>query len=82
MKTIKIWDAWRVVYNGHEYICESPSEVWKLFGWDIENDISAKECSMMITAEIFAVGHIDLTQMSHGIPLTIEVIPHTGGDEA
>lgn len=75
MKTIKIWDGVRVTTSSESEVVESPSDLWKMFGWDIENDPNAKECSQIITRELFCFGHIDLSQMNGGKTLLLSVIP-------
>lgn len=74
-KTIKLWDGWKVIYDGEETICKGPLEVWDMFNWDIENDPKANECALMVTREMFCFGHIDLSPLCPGHKLTIDVIP-------
>lgn len=75
MKSIKLWDGWKITYDGEETICSNPPEVWEFFGWDIENDSNADECAKIITKEIYCFGHMDLSKLCPGHKLTIDVIP-------
>lgn len=75
MKSIKIWEGWRVYYDGKVTECKSPTEVWDLFGWDIENDPQAKKCATEITRQMYCFGHLDLTEMAKGKSLILDVIP-------
>lgn len=63
MKTIKLWNGWRVNHNGEVIECNSPLEVWELLGWDIENDKNASECATEITRQMFCFGFVDLSKM-------------------
>lgn len=72
---IKLWNGWRVYYDGKVKVCESPVEVWEMFNWDIENDPKAKECATEITRQMMMFGHLDLTKMAHGKSLVLDVIP-------
>lgn len=72
VKTIKLWDGWKVTYDGEETVCKSPPEVWELFKWDIDNDPNAKECADIITREIYCFGSIDISVMCPGHTLTIK----------
>lgn len=72
---IKLWDGIRIITETENEIVEGPADLWKTFGWDIENDTDAKECATIITRELFCFGQIDLTQMNHGNLLFLKVVP-------
>lgn len=74
-KSIKLWDGWKLSYDGKETICKTPPEVWEYFGWDIENDPDASECASIITREMYCFGYMDLSALCPGHTLTAEVIP-------
>lgn len=76
-KSIKLWDGVRIITDDGVQIVESPADLWEVFGWDIENDANAKECSLIITRELFCFGEIDLSAMYGGKTLLLKVIPAT-----
>ena len=80
-RTIKLWDGWRMTYDGEETICKTPPEVWEYLGWDIENDANASECASIITREVYCFGHMDLSQLCPGHTLTVDVIPCSSNGE-
>ena len=73
--SIEIYHGVRVNHNHELIYLDYIPDIWKLFGWDIENDAEAKEASLLITRELFCFGFIDLTQMADGKLLTIELLP-------
>ena len=81
MKTIKIWDGVNVITEDGTTRVDGPLDLWKLFGWDIENDPNAKECATIITRELFCFGRIDLSAMNNGKTLILRVIPASNEKE-
>lgn len=57
---IELYHGLTVTYKGEterlDYICD----LWPMFGWDIQNDPKAKECSMEITRELVCFGECTL----------------------
>ena len=75
MKTIKIWDGVNVITENETIFCESPSAIWQLFGWDVENDPNARECATEINRQLFCFHEVDLTAMNNGNKLLLRVVP-------
>lgn len=77
IKTIKICDGLRVNYNHEITEIEHLPDLWKMFGWDVENDANAKSAAVEITRALFCVGFVDLSPMTNGDLLTVEMLPPT-----
>lgn len=75
MNEIKIWEGVNVITDNETVFCESPMDIWNLFGWDIENDANAKECAVAINRQLFCFHFCDLSAMNHGKKLLLEVVP-------
>ena len=74
-KTVKLWDGVRIITDDGVQIVGSPADLWEVFGWDITSDPNAKECSKLITRELFCFGEIDLSAMYGGKTLLLKIIP-------
>ena len=80
--SIKLWDGIRIVTDRDTEIVDAPCDLWKVFGWDIENDPDAKECASIITRELFCFGRIDLSPMNGGKTLLLVAIPSKESEDA
>lgn len=78
MESIKILDGVNVCTENEKVFCEGPTDIWKLFKWDVENDPNAKECATIITRELLTWGEIDLSAMNKGKKLLLKVVPVGG----
>lgn len=74
-KTIKIWDGVNIITDKETIFCEGARDIWRVFGWDIDNDPNAQECARIIHTELFCFGRCDLSAMNHGKKLLLEVVP-------
>lgn len=73
--TIKIWDGVNIITENETIFCEGAKDIWRIFGWDVENDPNARECASLIFRELYCFGNADLTAMNHGKKLLLEVVP-------
>lgn len=80
--SIKLWDGIKVITEDETITVKMPVDLWELFGWDIENDPAAKECSIEITKHLLCFGKIDLTPMNNGKLLYLVTIPATESEAA
>lgn len=75
MKSLKLYDGIKLTHNGNVDILKCFPDIWVRFGWDIESDREADKCASMITRELIAFGFIDLSMLTDGEELKLEIIP-------
>lgn len=80
MKTIKLYDGVRLEHGGETQILEHPADLWEVFGWDIEHDEKAKECSLLITRQLIGFGYCK-TEDAKGREIYMELIPAKDTEE-
>lgn len=72
-KSIKIWDGWRVYYDGKTTDLSCPPDVWNWFrdtlGIELTNDQQTN-----ITREMYCFGHQDI-ELTNGKHIILDVIP-------
>lgn len=73
-RKIKIYDGVKITYKGEVSRVDYISDIWDLFGWDIENDDNAKQCADAITRHLIGFGWCEIPD-DNGRTISIDIIP-------
>lgn len=73
MKAMKIWDGWRIWYDGKTTDLSSPTDVWKWFKDTLGIELTDNE-QLTITREMYCFGHQDI-ELTNGKHIILDVIP-------
>lgn len=78
MKGMKIWDGWKVEYNGKATDLSCPPDVWKWFKDTLGIELT-EEQKTNITRVMYCFGHQEI-KLTNGKCIVLDVIPVKDGE--
>lgn len=63
-KTIKLFKSVDLIIDGEKESFKDMPALWDRLKWDIESDPNAKECSELITRELFCFRVMDISALT------------------